>query len=115
MEPLEQVLLKQFYRELQAWIENGRPEDHPVFKQVYGVCDQLSKYLYKQVSQSKLYVRVNVDEMMILLVNSFKESELNGVYPFNKGNPDRFLEEMDTGTLYQNPLRLDWIAEHAAS
>lgn len=90
--------LKQFYREIQAWIDAGCPE-HDVFYKDDGICIQLELWpSYHEDLSSKMK-------------QSFRMSGLDEVYPFNEGSPEDYLAEED---YYKNPARLAWIKEHAA-
>lgn len=89
--------LKQFYRQMQAWIDDGCPE-HEVFSRRCGLCVNLASWAWG-------------DDFNFDLKNQFDEAGLHRRHPFNGGNPEQYLNELDR---YKNPARLAWIKEHAA-
>jgi hypothetical protein len=93
------VTLKQFYKDLYAWVLAGMPE-HPDFYIGYGLCSNLNAW-----SNSTYNLR---DELNL----SFIRAHLDAKYPFNH-SPSHFYEELGDSGLYKNRRRLDWIKEHA--
>ena len=91
--------LKQFYIEMQAWIDAGCPE-HEAFRDYRALCSALTHW----TESSSL-----VDE----IISSFAAAGLSPNYPFNSSLRD-FENENDHNKIYQNPARLAWIKEHAA-
>lgn len=92
--------LKQFYIEMQKWIDGGCGE-HEIFRTYNSLCDTL------------LHWSSNGHALRKDMVKSFITAELNEKYPFNK-NPDHWAGENLDATIYENPARLAWIKEHAA-
>lgn len=95
------VELKQFYREIQQWIDDGCP-DHDVFRKTTAICLSLERWLG--------YFDRKVNK---ILEDSFNDAGLDFVLPFNK-DLGEFEVEMLNHSIYKNPARLAWIKEHAA-
>lgn len=97
--------LKQFYREIQQWIDDGCPE-HEVFDTNNPLCKTLCYW-------GAMLALPEIDALSVEMGNAFERDGLSGVFPFNsiRGSMNR---EAKTGTVYQNPARLAWIKEHAA-
>ena len=107
------AILKQFYKDLQAWINAGFPV-HPSFRIERAMCSQLMTYTKNAGHYG--YIRdVTCEE----LKREFREAGLDTVYPFNpvaKNEPDlgkSFDEEFACETFYFNEARLNWIWEHS--
>ena len=107
------AILKQFYKDLQAWIDAGFPV-HRSFKIERAVCAQL--IAYTKDAEHYGYIRdVTCEE----LKREFREAGLDTVYPFNPVAEN----EQDLGksydkeyiyeTFYENEARLNWIKEHS--
>jgi len=95
--------LKQFYREMWDWIQDGFPE-HKVFHTQRALCTTLSLWGEMNVSHSfGLYS----EQCRIF-------TSLGGVvdYPFNLGFYD-WVKEREQGGFYHNQKRLSFIEEHA--
>ena len=107
------AILKQFYKDLQAWIDAGFPV-HRSFKIEYAVCSQLIAYT-KDAGYYGYIRDVTCEE----LKREFREAGLDTIYPFNPvaGNePDlgkSYNEEFARETFYFNEARLNWIWEHS--
>lgn len=95
--------LKQFYRDLQEWLETGRPR-HKTFDQQYGLCCNAAYYGDNFFNDSSL------EEEQ---ADMFAAAGLCTEYPFNDGDHDSYMQESRSGDLFQNPTRLAWIKEHA--
>lgn len=91
--------LKQFYRELQAWIEAGCPEGSP-FETCQPICDNLMDWECENDTNG-------VGE---LIREQFEAAGLHPHYPFDK-SADIFGK--DGVNHYENPARLAWIKAHA--
>ena len=106
-------ILKQFYKDLQAWIDAGFPV-HPSFKIERAVCLQLLTY-----TKNEGYYGYIHGATCEALKREFWEAGLDTVYPFNPlpGNENdlcrSYDEEFARKTLYFNKARLNWIWEHA--
>ena len=106
-------ILKQFYKDLQAWIDAGFPV-HRSFKIEHAVCSQLIAYT-KDAGYYGYIRDVTCEE----LKREFREAGLDTIYPFNPvaGNePDlgkSYNEEFARETFYFNEARLNWIWEHS--
>ena len=107
------AILKQFYKDLQAWINAGFPV-HRSFKIDRAVCSQLIAYT-KDAGHYGYIHDVTCEE----LKREFREAGLDTVYPFNPvpGNENdlgkSFDEEFARETFYFNEARLNWIWEHS--
>lgn len=95
--------LKRFYRELQEWLDDGRPE-HPTFDADYGLCSNAYDYGEYFLDDGCAIA----DEQTDL----FYDAGLDGEYPFNDLH-DNYMKESRNKTLMDNPRRLAWIKEHA--
>lgn len=107
------AILKQFYKDLQAWIDAGFPV-HRSFKIERAVCSQL--IAYTEDAEHYGYIRdVTCEE----LKREFQEAGLDTMYPFNPvpGNENdlgkSFDEEFARETFYFNEARINWIWEHS--
>jgi len=97
--------LKQFYRELLSWINEGYPEHH-TFKKGNALCATLylwcryNKYYQPSLhrEQRDLIKKLNVDVDLIC--------------PFNQ-NHCEWETEIRNHLVYKNPKRLAFIEEHA--
>ena len=102
------ITLKDFYRAIQAWIDDGCPEYNPYhFNIDCGLCVCLYRYTLSQGvdTNSSAYCDLDYD-----LYRSFTTAGLNGVFPFNTGPGS-----IGYGTehnKYTNPARLQWIKSH---
>lgn len=98
--------LKQFYKEIQEWIEAECPA-HPVFRPYYGLCWNLRHWADKHGKT------VNVDILVFELAEQFVAARLDKEYPFNHGLDLEYNCECSINAIFQNQLRLAWIKEHA--
>lgn len=83
--------LKQFFIDLQAWVDAGFPE-HSIFETDAGICLNLENY--------DIYLVYDLEEIF-----DFKD------YPFNDNKRVSFDNECDTDTLWQNSKRLAFVKE----
>lgn len=101
--------LTTFYRDLQAWINEGCPvENDHHFRKDRGLCANLDKWCmfdYEMSHEHSLALDKELEEQFI-------EAGLNAYYPFNKANRIFFKEECDNWTMFENPERLAWIKNH---
>ena len=98
--------LKQFYKELQDWIDSGFPP-HPYFSKGCGICGNLHSWDCERIISTE-----TLFGLLEELHESFKLAGLNSHFPFN-AHRDHFNEEAGKGLLYKNPTRLAWIKEHS--
>ena len=107
------AILKQFYKDLQAWINAGFPV-HRSFKIERAVCSQLIAYT-KDAGHYGYIRDVTCEE----LKREFREAGLDTIYPFNPVAENEhdlgksFDEEFACETFYFNEARLNWINEHS--
>lgn len=107
------AILKQFYKDLQAWINAGFPV-HRSFKIDRAVCSQLMTY-----TKNEGYYDYILDVTCGALKREFQEAGLDTIYPFNPvpGNENdlgkSYNEEFARETFYSNEARLNWIWEHS--
>lgn len=90
--------LKEFYQAYAAWLDAGAPEGQP-FDRGYGLCDNLYDQYYCH--------RGLMNEMR----GQFKKAGLDIDYPF--GGSEVFEDETDNSTMHTNPLRVQWVKDHA--
>lgn len=103
--------LKQFFKELQQWIDAGCPE-HPVFKNNTAICNSLINYMcFKWPHASQETLMKAQLALHSLLWEQFSLSK----FPLNNGSLRMYYEEIETGTIYQNPARLAFIRQHSKS
>ena len=104
------AILKQFYKDLQAWINAGFPV-HPSFRIENAMCSQLMAY-----TKNEGYIR---DVTCEALKREFREAGLCPIYPFNPVSKKEnskgltFDKEFIYKTFYSNKARLKWIWEHS--
>ena len=107
------AILKQFYKDLQAWINAGFPV-HRSFKIERAVCSQLIAYT-KDAGHYGYILDVTCEE----LKREFWEAGLDTVYPFNPVEEsesdlgESYYRELDQEKFYFNEARLNWIWEHS--
>lgn len=97
---MTQKTLKQFYREIQQWIDDGCPE-HDVFKTYRPLCRSINAW-------SSFDPHLSAE-----LKGQFLTAGLHRDYPFNMGDPDNYGDEANDDTVFKNPARLAWIKEHS--
>ena len=106
-------ILKQFYKDLQAWIDAGFPV-HRSFKIERAVCSQLIAYI-KDAGHYGYIRDVTREE----LKREFREAGLDTIYPFNQVPENEndlgksYNKEFARETFYFNEARLNWIWEHS--
>ena len=92
--------LKQFHKDLQAWIDNGCT-DSLSFRRHEGLCYNVWFWAY--------FRKLDGWELRRELKSSFKNAGLDEEIPFNV-RVDDFNEEENC---YTNKARLEWIHQHA--
>lgn len=95
-------LLKQFYQDINAWVEQGCPT-HPAFVINCGLCRNLGNYLGQLNLNQKEKINVYME-----LSKQFIDAQLDNQYPFDNGDMDYKHKPKFT-----NPRRLRWIIQHA--
>ncbi|MFP1844424.1 hypothetical protein ACLEDU_02455 [Lonsdalea quercina] len=101
--------LKQFYRDLQAWIDAGKIACS-AFSIDTAVCSALRYWAIVKLGSTTLGERQALLEEN---ENLFISHGLHESYPFNNGESCGWDEEEATGTFYKNPERLAFIKEMA--
>lgn len=103
MEPREQSAeLTEYYQVLYGWLDSGAPEGEP-FSHKRGIVQNMADVLGDTpVTES---IR---DEMQL----QFLHAGRNVLFPFNTNDAERILE-LETGTVYSNEQRLQWVVDHA--
>ena len=91
------MTLQQFYNDYAAWLDAGAPEDDKHFTRGEGLCSQAMKPPY----------RVHLSEIK----KQFVEAGLDSLYPF--GGEYQFDIEFEDETMHLNPLRIQWVKDHA--
>ncbi|QXV74330.1 hypothetical protein [Rhizobium phage RHEph16] len=104
----EKEILKVFYQEIHKWICDGMPENKS-FSEKSGLCANLTCFLQDYGLMG--LARRQVEQIMW---NQFVDADLDDAYPFNIGTVTAYKKEQSECRLYQNPLRLKWIKDHAA-
>lgn len=95
--------LKQFYIDLQKWIDSGFPEHHS-FLPSLGICNNLGWYC--------VHFNLDLNKTKSDLTSQFAAAGLDTQVPFNKDFRDFQIEKEDCKT-YKNPARLAWIKKQA--
>ncbi len=94
--------LTTFYKAMHEWINAGFPESE-VFKGYYGLCNNLVKFC-EDMDHSDYVLQQEMEHQFI-------DAGLDQYVPFNNiGGMPSFFKEVHH---YKNPLRINWIREHA--
>lgn len=94
--------LKQFYREIQGWIDGGETPEW--FKPSFALCKNLDRFAN--------YRGFNLLSLDLEMMEQFQRRSLSIAFPFNYGIWS-IMGEAEAGKVYKNPARLAWIKEHA--
>lgn len=103
-------ILKQFFKELQQWIQDGTPEDGRHFRVRDGVCDNLDRWLYNN-HENSYRIKDVANEHSDLLLELYGTS----LYPFNGAGKVRFIDEVVNGDTWKNEERLNYVKQQAAA
>lgn len=96
--------LKNFYKAIQTWIDNGCPEDNQHYFVIYvGLCNNLEWLGGERIIENC--------KLRWEMVEQFRAAGLSPAYPF--GGHEELMKEKESRTIYSNPARLAWIKEHA--
>ena len=95
-------MLKEYLKAVQAWIDAGKPEGKPFWRNE-GLCG--NAYYFAGCPQPAF-------DLTRDLRRAFAASGLNYSVPFNASYAD-FLREVSSKSAYSNPQRLEWIKNHA--
>ena len=95
-------MLKPYLKAVQAWIDAGKPEGAPFWRNE-GLCG--NTYYFADSPQASYELRRE-------LRRAFAASGLNHSVPFNTSYAD-FRQEVSSKSVYSNPQRLEWIKDHA--
>ena len=95
-------MLKEYLKAVQAWIDAGKPEGAPFWRND-GLCG--NSYYFTGCPQASYELRRE-------LRRAFAASGLGPSLPFNASYAD-FLREVYSKSVYSNPQRLEWIKNHA--
>ena len=95
-------MLKPYLKAVQVWIDAGRPEGAPFWRNE-GLCS--NTYYFAGCPQASYDLRCE-------LWRAFAASGLWPSVPFNASYAD-FLREVSSKSVYSNPQRLEWIKDHA--
>lgn len=96
--------LKQFYLALQKWIDDGAV-DNRVFARSTGICASIVYWNRRNTPFPEH------NGIAIEFKKQLADRGLDTVYPWGEIEYD---DAMENGTMYEDPKRLAWIAEHAA-
>ena len=95
-------ILKDFYKDLLTWINEGCPEYNTYNFETYsGLCTSFKKWILKTYPDDVFWL----DEFTY----TFVKEGLDRAYPFNPSCK----EYINKQNKYTNPARLNWIKEHA--
>ena len=100
--------MKQFFREIHEWINDGCPE-HKIFDCSDSLCLAADRWFSQSLFRDYGAICAAEEEMKKL----FKKVDCeNSNFPFNAGI-EEWVSELASGAFYQNPKRLAFIEEHA--
>lgn len=99
--------LLQFYKEWLKWAESGGSDDHDVFNNGTGLCNNLERWLDLACD----YPRNSVYHCEDLLHYQFKDAGLSCIYPFGEYAYDN-AAELDT--MHKDEKRLSWVKARIA-
>ena len=91
-------LLQAFYNAYAAWLDAGAPEGQPFLRET-GLCHNLGKF----GGDRDAYVE---------MTRQFEAAGLDYRYPFNNGKYD-YLCHAYNDNQHANPLRVQWVKDHA--
>ena len=95
-------ILKDFYKDLLTWINEGCPEYNTYnFQPHVGLCTSFKKWVLKTYPDDVFWL----DEFTY----TFVKEGLDRWQPFNQS----YKEYINKQNKYTNPARLNWIKEHA--
>lgn len=97
--------LKQFYQEIQEWVEAGCPP-YTVFQMDSGLCNQLEMWSENQGHDEELTEQL-WDEQAAM----FQSAGLDKNFPFD--TEESYTHAYCANAMYDNPERLNWIKEHS--
>lgn len=90
--------LTAFYKAYLAWVENGAPTDHAIFKRKYGLCSNFIDWADSETS---------IDE----LADQFEADGLNFLHPFND-SPEDYNRDTVSESHHLNEQRIAWVKSH---
>lgn len=88
--------LRQFYNDYAAWLDKGAPEGQPFHRHV-GLCMSVTQAPYCLPPWK--------------IKKQLEEAGLDTIYPF--GGEYQFETDFDNATMHTNPLRIQWVKDHA--
>lgn len=91
---------RQFFRDINKWVKNGCPGDHPIFSRYVGLC-------YNYAEWCKIKGKKDSSRATHLTMG------FNNSFPFNDGMYSSYRAEIENDTLYNNPARLEFIKIHS--
>lgn len=98
--------LTEFYRAYRDWLDNGAPEQHPIFCRGDGLCLNCSIWMDQTGNNASC-----IDTEMVA---QFRAAKLNGWLPFNTGeNTISYMYETRNYLCHLNPKRIRWVRERA--
>lgn len=100
--------LKQFFRELQQWIEDGRPRSR-VFSEQSAICGSWARWCMYHYQFDNLAKQIGGHKILSI---KFKQGYEYMDYPFNDGRID-YEREVSGKGLWTNQERLNFVKEMA--
>lgn len=96
--------LKQFYQEIQEWVDAGMPP-HDDFCRECGLCANLYEWADHRYGSDTVDALYDAQRAM------FREEGLDKDFPFD--TEESYNLAWAHETMYRNTKRIDWIKEHA--
>lgn len=92
------MTLQDFYNDYAAWLDKGAPHKQPFYRDA-GLCYNLGRF----GGDRDAYIEMG---------RQFEAAGLDYMYPFNDDNDD-YLSHTRQQDHYINPLRIQWVKDHA--
>ena len=96
-------MLKEYLKAVQAWIEQGCPNNTPFFVSC-GLCKNTHGFFPGDWEA--------IEKLQRELEDAFCADDLDLEYPFNS-SPEDYDDECSFQTVWENPQRLAWVKKHA--
>ena len=99
--------LREFYRDVNRAV---KAETKPAWFKNCGLCDNLYNWYQNKAGINYRYKEWN--RLKFRMLNQFENAGLSRLLPFNQSKMHSYIKECYNDTVYQNPMRLEWIKNH---